>query len=273
MDAFLPLFSLPWWGYILVALVLTHITIASVTIYLHRNQAHRALELSPIVSHFFRFWLWLTTGMVTKEWAAIHRKHHAKCETKEDPHSPQVALRTLTGFSRRAAFMCKWIFWEGVRSYVRESHIAETLERYGSNTPNDWMERKIYSHYTKIGALVVMPAINFMLFGWAGVVIWGVQMIWIPVFAAGIVNGVGHAWGYRSFASFHRITKEEDASRNIVPWGIVIGGEELHNNHHWVETSAKLSFQWYEFDIGWLYIRLLEMAGLASKVKRAQSRN
>jgi len=272
MGALLPIFSLPWWGYIVVTLVLTHVTIIAVTIYLHRHQAHRALLLHPIASQFFRFWLWLTTGMVTKEWAAIHRKHHAKCETKEDPHSPQVALRTLKGRWNRGVFMAKWVFWKGVRSYVRESHIVETLERYGSNTPNDWVEQKIYSRFTKLGALLLLPAINLMLFGWAGIAIWAVQMIWIPVFAAGIINGVGHVWGYRSFASFHRATKEEDASRNIVPWGILIGGEELHNNHHWVETCAKLSVKWYELDIGWMYIRLLEMAGLASNVKRSQLR-
>lgn len=272
MDLLLPIFSFPWWGYALVTLALTHVTIVSVTIYLHRHQAHRALDLHPLASHFFRFWLWLTTGMITKEWTAIHRKHHAKCETAEDPHSPQVTLRRLEGPWRRAVFMWKWVLWSGVRSYVRESHIAETLERYGSNTPNDWVERRIYARHAKLGALLLLPAVNIVLFGWVGLAIWVIQMFWIPVFAAGIINGVGHAWGYRSFASFHRITKEEDASRNILPWGILIGGEELHNNHHWVETSAKLSFQWYEFDVGWMYIRMLEMTGLAHNVKRAQSR-
>ena len=242
------LVDLPWWGYVVVALVLTHITIAGVTVYLHRHQAHRALDLHPIPSHFFRFWLWLTTGMVTKEWAAIHRKHHAKCETVDDPHSPQV-------------FGIKKVFWEGSELYRAESKVAETLSRYGHGTPDDWIERNLYTRHSVLGVALMM-IIDLLLFGPIGLSIWAVQMIWIPIFAAGVINGIGHYWGYRSFAA-------EDASKNIVPWGILIGGEELHNNHHAYATSAKLSNKWYEFDIGWLYIRILESLGLAKVKKQA----
>jgi stearoyl-CoA desaturase (delta-9 desaturase) len=239
-------FDLPWWGYVVVALSFTHITIAGVTIYLHRHQAHRALDLHAIPSHFFRFWLWLTTGMVTKEWAAIHRKHHAKCETTDDPHSPQV-------------LGIKKVLFEGAELYRTASKVNETMEKYGSGTPDDWVERNVYAKYSGKG-IVLMLAINLILFGPIGLSIWAVQMMWIPIFAAGVINGIGHYWGYRNFAC-------EDASTNIVPWGILIGGEELHNNHHAYGTSAKLSNKWYEFDIGWLYIRILETLGLA-KVKK-----
>jgi stearoyl-CoA desaturase (delta-9 desaturase) len=236
-------FHLPWWGYVLIALALTHVTIVAVTIYLHRHQTHRALDLHPLVSHFFRLWLWLTTGMVTREWVAVHRKHHAKVETPDDPHSPQVY-----GIWR--------VLFFGVFLYVRAAHDAETLEKYGHGTPNDWIERNLYSRYPKSG-VVVMALINLVLFGaLPGAVIFAVQMVWIPFWAAGVINGAGHYWGYRNFPV-------ENASTNIVPWGILIGGEELHNNHHAYATSAKLSSRWYEFDIGWMYIRLLEMLGLA----------
>ncbi len=197
-------FDLPWWGCVLVTLALTHVTIAGVTIYLHRHQAHRALDLGPVPSHFFRFWLWLTTGMVTKEWVAIHRKHHAKCETPEDPHSPQT--RGL-----------KKVFWEGAELYRAEAKVAGTLEKYGHGTPDDWMERNVYSRHSAAGIWLMM-AINLVLFGPIGLTIWAVQMAWIPITAAGIINGVGHYWGYRNFAC-------EDASTNIFPWGILIGGE------------------------------------------------
>ena len=243
------LFDLPWWGYLIVALVFTHLTIAAVTIFLHRHQAHRALELAPLPSHWFRFWLWLSTGMVTKEWAAIHRKHHAKCETAEDPHSPQ-----LLGLNR--------VLWGGVLLYVKESKVAATLQRYGHGTPDDWLERHIYTPLHKLG-IVIMLGIDLLLFGLLqGSLIWGLQMLWIPFWAAGVINGVGHFWGYRNFFS-------ADASTNIVPWGILIGGEELHNNHHAYATSAKLSTKWYEFDIGWVYIRALELLGLARVRKLA----
>lgn len=240
------LLDLSWWGYVLVALGLTHVTIAAVTIYLHRHQAHRALELHPIVSHFFRFWLWLTTGMVTKEWTAVHRKHHARCETEEDPHSPQI-------------FGLRKLLLEGAELYRKESRNAETLEKYGRGTPDDWLERHVYTGSSKIG-IGVMLSINLLLFGPIGLTIWAVQMLWIPIFAAGIVNGVGHFWGYRNYES-------PDAATNISPWGIIIGGEELHNNHHAFPSSAKLSSKPWEFDIGWLYIRSFEILGLA-KVKK-----
>lgn len=239
------LFDLPWWGYVVVALALTHVTIVSVTVFLHRHQAHRALELHPLPSHFFRFWLWLTTGMVTKEWAAIHRKHHAKCETADDPHSPQ--MRGL-----------RKVLWEGAELYRAEAKNAETLQRYGHGTPDDWLERNVYRN--SILGVAIMLIIDLVAFGPLGLTIWAVQMAWIPFWAAGVVNGMGHFWGYRNYDC-------DDASHNLLPWGILIGGEELHNNHHSFATSARLSAKWYEFDIGWMYIRLLELLGLA-KVKK-----
>jgi len=242
-------FDIPWWGNVAVALGLTQVTIAAVTIYLHRCQAHRALELHPLVSHFFRFWLWLTTGMVTKEWAAIHRKHHAKCETPEDPHSPQVY-----GINR--------VLWLGVFLYVKESYNKETLERYGHGTPDDWMERNLYTRHPMVGIFLMLLA-DLAAFGVVpGALIWLTQIAWIPFWAAGVINGVGHYFGYRSY-------DVADASTNIVPWGIFIGGEELHNNHHAFASSAKLSSKWYELDIGWLYIRVLETFGLATVKKLA----
>jgi stearoyl-CoA desaturase (delta-9 desaturase) len=232
-----------WWQVVLVMLALTHVTIASVTIFLHRAQAHRALDLHPIPSHFFRFWLWLTTGMVTKEWVAIHRKHHAKCETADDPHSPVTkGIRT--------------VLLEGSELYRAEAANRETLAKYGHGTPNDWLERHVYSRYTFYG-ISLMLLIDVALFGAIGVTVWAVQMLWIPVTAAGIINGLGHWWGYRNFEA-------PDASTNIVPIGVIIGGEELHNNHHTYPTSAKLSVKPYEFDIGWGYIRALQMLGLAA---------
>nr|WP_232503537.1 fatty acid desaturase [Pseudogulbenkiania sp. NH8B] len=242
--------DLPWWGYVAVALVLTHITIASVTIFLHRHQAHRALDLHPVPSHFFRFWLWLTTGMVTKEWASVHRKHHARCETAEDPHSPQVL-----GINK--------VFFEGAELYRAACKDRSTMEKFGHGTPDDWLERNVYTRHSAKG-IILMLAIDLVLFGPIGLTIWAVQMIWIPLTAAGIINGIGHYWGYRNF-------ENEDASTNILPWGILIGGEELHNNHHTFGTSAKLSYKWYEFDIGWMYIRILEMLGLA-KVRKVAPR-
>jgi stearoyl-CoA desaturase (delta-9 desaturase) len=241
------IFSLSWWGYALVALGLTHITIASVTIFLHRHQAHRALDLHPIVSHFFRLWLWLTTGMVTREWAAIHRKHHAKVETADDPHSPKVR-----GLNR--------VLWTGALLYRAESCNTETIEKYGFGTPDDWIERRVYSAHPWLG-IVIMLAADLVLFGpLPGGIIWLVQMVWIPFWAAGVINGIGHYWGYRNF-------EVQDASNNIIPWGILIGGEELHNNHHTYASSAKLSAKWWEFDIGWMYIRILEILRLA-RVKK-----
>lgn len=234
------------WAVLLFTLVVTHITIASVTIFLHRAQAHRALDLHGIPSHFFRLWLWLTTGMVTKEWVAIHRKHHAKCETVDDPHSPQT--RGI-----------KTVLLTGSELYRTEAKNLETIARYGHGTPDDWLERNLYERFSWQG-VGLMLIIDLMLFGAIGAAVWAVQMLWIPITAAGIVNGIGHYWGYRNFEA-------ADASRNVSPWGLVIGGEELHNNHHTYPTSAKLSVKPYEFDIGWAYIRCLEMLGLA-KVRK-----
>jgi stearoyl-CoA desaturase (delta-9 desaturase) len=234
------------WQVVVLTLILTHITIASVTIYLHRHQAHKSLDLHPAVAHFFRLWLWMTTGMQTKEWAAIHRKHHAKCETEEDPHSPQIKG-------------IKTVFWSGAELYRRESLNAETLQKYGHGTPNDWLENNVYTRFPWQG-VALMLIINLALFGAVGLSIWAVQMLWIPVTAAGVINGIGHYWGYRNFEAV-------DASTNISPWGILIGGEELHNNHHTYPTSAKLSVKKYEFDIGWLYIRVLETLKLATVKK------
>jgi len=236
------------WEVFFYTMIVTHITIASVTIYLHRCQAHRALDLHPVVSHFFRFWLWLTTGQVTKEWASIHRKHHAKCDTEEDPHSP--VTRGI-----------KKVFWEGAELYRAESKNKETMEKYGHGTPDDWMERNVYTRHSALGVSSLL-VINFALFGVIGITVWAVQMLWIPVTAAGIINGIGHYWGYRNYDC-------ADAATNIIPLGLLIGGEELHNNHHTFATSAKLSSKWYEFDIGWGYIRALEMVGLAKVKKRA----
>jgi stearoyl-CoA desaturase (Delta-9 desaturase) len=237
------LLAATWWQIVLYALVTTHITIAAVTIFLHRSQAHRALDLHAIPSHFFRMWLWLGTGQVTKEWVAIHRKHHAKCETEEDPHSPQT--RGI-----------KTVLLTGAELYRVESKNQETLKKYGHGTPDDWLERNLYTRFSWQGVGLMM-IIDLALFGAAGLAVWAVQMAWIPVTAAGIINGLGHWWGYRNFEA-------ADASTNLSPWGILIGGEELHNNHHTYPTSAKLSVKPYEFDIGWMYIRMMEMVGLAT---------
>jgi stearoyl-CoA desaturase (delta-9 desaturase) len=239
-----------WWQILLFTLAVTHVTIAAVTIFLHRAQAHRALDLGPIPSHFFRLWLWLTTGMVTKEWVAIHRKHHAKCETEEDPHSPQT--RGI-----------KTVLLRGSELYRAEAKVQETLSKYGHHTPDDWIERNLYSRFSWQG-VGLMLILNLFLFGAIGAAVWAVQMLWIPITAAGIINGIGHWWGYRNFEA-------PDASTNIVPWGVIIGGEELHNNHHTYPTSAKLSVKRYEFDIGWLYIRMLESIGWA-KVRKTPPR-
>jgi len=250
MTLFNGLLDLSAWQLVLVGLALTHVTIAAVTIFLHRAQAHRALDLHPAVSHFFRFWLWLTTGMVTAEWVAIHRRHHARCETPDDPHSPQVlGLRK--------------VLWEGAELYRQAATDRDLVARYSHGTPDDWLERKVYGRYRWQGPAILLAA-DFLLFGAAGVAIWAIQMVWIPFWAAGVINGVGHYWGYRNFES-------PDAATNISPWGILIGGEELHNNHHAFPSSARLSNRWWEFDIGWLYIRLLSLAGLA-KVRRVAPR-
>ena len=240
------LLNLSWWQIVLYTLVTTHITIAGVTIFLHRTQTHRAMELHAIPSHFFRFWLWLGTGMVTREWVAIHRKHHAKCETEDDPHSPVTrGIET--------------VLWRGSELYRAEAKNQETIAKFGQGTPNDWIERNLYSRYSWQG-VGLMLILNVALFGVLGLTVWAVQMIWIPITAAGIINGIGHYWGYRNFES-------PDASTNVSPWGIIIGGEELHNNHHTYPTAAKFSVKPYEFDIGWLYISLMTKVGWA-KVRK-----
>jgi stearoyl-CoA desaturase (delta-9 desaturase) len=232
-----------WWQVLLVTLAMTHVTIAAVTIFLHRAQAHRALDLGPIPSHFFRMWLWLTTGMVTREWVAIHRKHHARCETVDDPHSPVTrGIET--------------VLLRGAELYRAEAENQETIAKFGHGTPDDWIERNLYTRYSWQG-VGVMLLINLALFGALGATVWAVQMLWIPITAAGIINGIGHYWGYRNFEA-------PDASTNIFPWGVIIGGEELHNNHHTYPTSAKLSVKPYEFDIGWAYIRAMEAIGWAT---------
>ena len=234
------------WQIVLFALVMTHLSMISVTVFLHRHQAHRALDLHPIASHFFRFWLWLTTGQVTKEWTAIHRKHHAKCEQAQDPHSPHIyGIRT--------------VLLQGYELYRAEAVKKETLERFGHGTPDDWIERHLYTRFSWHG-LALMLAIDLALFGVAGLSVWALQMAWTPIMAAGIINGAAHYWGYRNFET-------PDASTNISPWGILIAGEELHNNHHTYPTSAKLSVKAYEFDIGWFYISVLQRLGLASVKK------
>jgi len=228
-------------GYIVAIVVLTQITIACVTIYLHRSQTHRALTLHPIINHFFRCWLWLTTGIRTKEWVAIHRKHHANCETIEDPHSPKY-------------FGLKNLLLKGSEIY-RYGKSTQTIETFGHGTPDDWVERHIYTPHDKLG-IFIMLTINVLLFGLPGVSIWALQMIWIPFFAGGVVNGLGHCFGYRNF-------EPNDNSTNIIPFAFIIGGEELHNNHHAFPSSAKLSFKWWEFDMGWLYIKILSFLKLA----------
>jgi stearoyl-CoA desaturase (Delta-9 desaturase) len=240
------LWNLSWWQIVLYTLVTTHITIASVTIFLHRTQAHRAMDLHPIPAHFFRFWLWLATGMVTKEWVAIHRKHHAKCETPDDPHSPQTR-----GIDT--------VLYRGAELYRAEAKNQETMAKFGHGTPDDWIERNLYTRFSWQG-VGLMLILNVALFGAAGLAVWAVQMAWIPITAAGIINGIGHYWGYRNFEA-------PDASTNVSPWGLIIGGEELHNNHHTYPTSAKFSVKKYEFDIGWMYITAMSKIGWA-KVKK-----
>ena len=228
---------------ILSTLVMVQITIACVTLYLHRSQAHRSVEFHPVVSHAMRFWLWLTTGMITRQWVAIHRKHHRFSDVEGDPHSPHV-------------FGIWNILCKGVTHYVQEGRDVKTIMSYGKGTPNDWIERKLYTRYNFLG-VAIMLIIDLVLFGWAGAVVWLVQVLWIPFWAAGVVNGLGHWWGYRN-------GKTRDQSCNVIPWDFWVGGELLHNNHHLDPGSAKLSRKWWEFDIGWMYIRLLERFKLAT---------
>jgi len=244
------LLGLSFWQYVFVTLSLTHITIVSVTLYLHRHQAHMGLTMHPALAHFFRFWLWLTTGMVTREWVAVHRKHHAKVETEDDPHSP-----VTRGISK--------VLWQGTELYREAARDGETTDAYGHNTPDDWLEKNLYTRHSSLGIRLLLVA-DLALFGVAGLTVWAIQMAWIPFFAAGVINGIGHFWGYRNFES-------ADTSTNIVPFGLLIGGEELHNNHHAFGSSARFSSRWWEFDIGWMYIRLLSLAGLV-RVKKVAPR-
>lgn len=238
--------NLSFWGYVLATILLTQGTIASVTIYLHRHQTHRALDLHPFIGHIFRFWLWITTGMVTSEWVAIHRKHHATTDMQGDPHSPK-----MEGIKK--------VFFEGAELYRQARQDRESIEKYSHGTPNDWIENNIYKRYSSKG-MIVMFVLDLLLFGVPGITIFGIQMMWIPIWAAGVVNGIGHYWGYRNFEC-------PDTSTNVFPWGFWIGGEELHNNHHTFASSAKFSVKWWEFDIGWMYITILSFFGLA-KVKK-----
>ena len=226
----------------LTTLLLTHITIACVTLYLHRSQAHRGVEFHPVVAHFMRFWLWLTTGMVTKEWVAIHRKHHRYSDVEGDPHSPHV-------------FGIRRVLTQGALLYHTASEDTAMIEQYGAGTPDDWIEQKIYTPYNHIG-IALMLAIDLFFFGFWGILVWGVQMLWIPFWAAGVINGLAHWWGYKNGTT-------RDQSRNISPFGVIVGGEELHNNHHLDPANPKLSLKTWEFDIGWMYIKILEYMGLA----------
>jgi stearoyl-CoA desaturase (Delta-9 desaturase) len=235
-----------WWQIVLYTLFTTHITICAVTIYLHRAMSHRALDLHPVISHFFRAWLWIGTGMKTADFVSVHRKHHAKCETEEDPHSPQT--RGL-----------KALLLTGTELYQAEAANPETHEKFSHGCPKDWIENNVYSRYTWQG-VGLMLVLNLALFGGIGLTVWAIQMLWIPVLATGVINGIGHYWGYRNFES-------QDAATNVSPWGILIGGEELHNNHHTYATSAKFSVKPYEFDIGWVYISALQKMGLATVKK------
>jgi stearoyl-CoA desaturase (Delta-9 desaturase) len=228
---------------LLYILIATHITIVAVTLFLHRSQAHRGVQFHPVVAHFFRFWLWLTTGMVTKQWVAVHRKHHRFSDESGDPHSPHV-------------YGIKQVFFKGAVLYHAASKDKDMVDSYGVGTPDDWIEHNLYSAHSRLG-IGILLVLNIIVFGWIGAIIWGIQMLWIPFWAAGVVNGVGHWWGYRN-------GETKDRSRNIVPWGVVIGGEELHNNHHLDPASARLSRRWFEFDIGWMYICLLRAVKLAT---------
>jgi stearoyl-CoA desaturase (delta-9 desaturase) len=246
MEYLYGLLNLSFWGYVLATFIMVQITMMSVTLYLHRDQAHRALDLHPALRHFFRFWTFCTSGMLTKEWVAIHRKHHAYCETPDDPHSPVI-------------YGIRKVLLEGAELYRAEKDNPETLEKFGHGTPDDWLEKNFYLRFPYSG-IVLMVVADLLLFGVPGIIIIAIQMLSMPFFAAGVINGLGHYSGYRNFEC-------DDASTNIVPWGVLIGGEELHNNHHAFPTSAKFSVRRWEFDIGWLYIRLFQAFGLA-KVKK-----
>ena len=244
------LVGLGWPGLLVVLLVFTQLTIFSVTLFLHRSQAHRGVDFHPVLNHFFRFWTWLTTSMITREWVAIHRKHHARVETEQDPHSPQTR-----GIGK--------VLREGAELYREARNDRASIEQYGKGAPDDWIERHLYTPHANLGP-VVLAVVNLVLFGLPGIALWAIQMAWIPFWAAGVVNGLGHWWGYRNFES-------ADTSTNLTPWGVWIGGEELHNNHHAFPSSARFSMRRWEFDIGWAAIKGLEKVGLAKVLRVAPS--
>jgi len=248
VDFLYGILQLTFWQYVIVAAVMVQITIAAVTVYLHRDAAHRSVDLHPGLRHFFRFWIWLTTGQLTREWVAVHRKHHARCETPDDPHSPVV-------------YGLKKVLLEGAELYRAEARKDDTLAKFGRGTPDDWIERNLYSPYRNLG-IVLMVVTDLLLFGAPGIIIIAIQMSAMPVLAAGVINGLGHHTGYRNFEC-------PDAATNIVPWGLIVGGEELHNNHHAFPSSAKFSIRPWEFDMGWLWIRLFSMLGLARVLRVA----
>jgi stearoyl-CoA desaturase (delta-9 desaturase) len=250
MEYLYGVLGLSFWGYVLASFIMVQVTVFAVTLYLHRDAAHRALDLHPAIRHFCRTWLWMTTGIITREWVAIHRKHHARCETPDDPHSPQIEG-------------LKKVLLEGAELYQEEALNQQTLEKFGRGTPDDWLENRLYAGHRNLG-IVIFVVSCLVLFGVPGIIMVAVQMVSQPLLAAGIVNGVGHYYGYRNFEC-------EDASRNVVPWGLVLGGEELHNNHHAFPSSARFSIRAWELDIGWGAIRVLKMLGLA-EVRRVAPR-
>lgn len=248
LDFLYGILNLDFWGYVLVTFLMIQVTFMGVTLYLHRDATHRSLDLHPALRHFFRFWLWMTSGIVTREWVAVHRKHHARCETAEDPHSPVV-------------FGLKKVLLEGAELYQAQARNPETTEKFGRGTPDDWMERNVYLRYRNFGILL-MVVVDLLLFGVPGIIVLSMQMLANPLMAAGVINGIGHYYGYRNFEC-------PDAARNIVPWGLLVAGEELHNNHHAFPSSAKFSIHRWEFDIGWLYIRIFQTLGLARVIRVA----
>lgn len=248
LDFLYGFLNLSFWGYALITFVMVQFTFMGVTLYLHRDAAHRSLNLHPALRHIFRFWLWMSSGIVTREWVAVHRKHHARCETPEDPHSPVI-------------FGLKKVLLEGAELYQAVARDPEVQQKFGRGTPNDWMERNVYSKHRNLG-IILMVVTDLVLFGVPGIIILSIQMLAIPVMAAGVINGLGHHTGYRNFEC-------PDAATNIVPWGIIVAGEELHNNHHAFPSSAKFSIRKWEFDMGWVYIRIFQALGLAEVIRVA----
>jgi stearoyl-CoA desaturase (delta-9 desaturase) len=248
LDFLYGILGLGFWGYVVVAICMVQFTIMGVTLYLHRDATHRSLDLHPALRHVFRLWLWMSSGMITKEWVSVHRKHHARCETPDDPHSPVI-------------FGLKKVLLEGAELYQVQARNGDTLEKFGRGTPDDWLERNLYSKYRNLG-IIMMVLIDLVLFGVPGIIIIAIQMLAMPLLAAGVINGLGHHTGYRNFEC-------PDAATNVLPWGFIVGGEELHNNHHAFPSSAKFSSRAWEFDIGWMWIRMLSAVGLAKVLRVA----